>query len=128
LSLIFGRPLRFALVGAVNTLTGLAVIYALKALLDADDFLANLFGYAVGLLVSLVLNSRWTFDYKGELRTVVVRFGAVVAVAYVANWIVVRELLMRDINAYVAHALGVVPYAIISYVGMKQLVYPGSQA
>jgi putative flippase GtrA len=121
------QPMRFVVVGAVNTLFGLMVIFALKAAFGMDDFVANLVGYGFGLLVSLVLNSRWTFRYRGELRAVVPRFAAVVTVAYLANWIVVRSFLGQGVDGYLSQAMGVIPYAVVSYVGMKRLVYARHQ-
>jgi len=53
---------RFTIVGIANTLLGLAVIYLLKWLFVAGDALANLMGYAIGLVASFILNQRWTFS------------------------------------------------------------------
>src|SRR5690606_26011676 len=55
-------PVRFVLVGAANTLTGLLAIYAMKFVLGFHDVLANLLGYAAGMSLSYWLNARWTFS------------------------------------------------------------------
>jgi polyisoprenyl-phosphate glycosyltransferase len=117
------RPLRFAVVGVVNTCSGLAIIYLLKWTLSADDFAANLVGYTAGLAISLMLNSRWTFGYDGRLVEVAFRFLAVVVLAYLANWAVVRVSLSQGLNSYLCQTLGVFPYALLSYLGMKHFVY-----
>lgn len=118
------QPVRFILTGVANTLSGLAVIYFLKWAFDFHDMAANVVGYSTGLAVSLVLNSRWTFSYAGRLGRVATRFALVVAVAYAANALVVGWAIYRaDIDPYIGQALGVVPYALISYFGFKVFVF-----
>lgn len=77
--------LRFSLVGAANTLVGLAAILGLIAL-GVDDYRANLGGYAIGLALSFALNRAWTFGRRG---TPAWReggaFAATVALCYGAN-------------------------------------------
>jgi len=121
------RPLRFVLVGVLNTVSGLAVIFALKWLLHMPDVAANVVGYAAGLAISFVLNGRWTFQYKGRLGNALPRFAGVVATAYLANLtVVIGAIHGFGINGYVAQTLGVVPYTLATYFGMKHFVYAGS--
>jgi putative flippase GtrA len=109
----------------LNSLLGLAVIYFLKYFAGWSDFTANLLGYIAGLSLSLQMNSRWTFRYRGSILGVVPRFGGVVAVAYLANWMVVRSLV--DWNDYLAHAAGLPVYTAICYLGMKHYVYRAAE-
>lgn len=123
-SSVFRQPVRFLAVGALNALVGLTVIFLLKWTVDAGDTVANLAGYTVGLAFSLVMNGRWTFAFRGRLRLTLWRFIAVVAVAYVANlFVVTRAIEAAIVNAYVAQALGVVPYSLLSYFGFKYFVF-----
>ena len=72
---------RFAIVGIINTLAGLGVIYALKWQFDTNDVLANEIGYVAGLNISFILNGRWTFSFAGSLISRILPFVAVVFVA-----------------------------------------------
>jgi putative flippase GtrA len=55
------RFLRYALVGVLNTLVGLAFIWlGLQAGLSV--YAANVLGYCVGVVFSFALNRRWTFS------------------------------------------------------------------
>ena len=114
---------RFALVGIVNTLTGLAVIYLLKWAFALPDFAANLSGYFVGLGVAYCLNARWTFEFRGALRAALGRFLLTIAIAYCANLAAVYAALYFSVNSYLAQAGGVVPYALITYLGSKHFVF-----
>ena len=108
----------------MNTLAGLTTIYLLKWILGLHDVVANAFGYSVGLTVSLLMNSRWTFSFNGRLTEAAPRFGLVVATAYVANLTVVSlAIYWADCDSYVAQAMGVIPYSLISYFGFKHYAF-----
>lgn len=112
----FKRPLRFVVVGVLNTLVGLAVIYGCKYFLGLGDLAANIAGYAVGLTVSFVLNSSWTFGYTGPKLAAAARFLAVFAVSYVVNLGTVMGLIhLAGANSYLAQAAGMPVYTICFY-------------
>ena len=115
---------KFLGVGIANTLVGLATIYAAKWFLGAGDVAANASGYAVGLIVSFTLNSRWTFSYQGPRQAAALRFLGVAAIAYCMNLLTVMTAIESfGINAYVAQALGVPPYTITSFLLSKYFVF-----
>ena len=117
------QTVRFGLVGVVNTLAGLAVIYLLKWMFSTADLLANLAGYLVGLTIAFWLNGRWTFAFRGPLRSTLWRFAATIGVAYCANLVTVSVALHYSVNSYIAQAAGVVPYAVVGYCGSKYFVF-----
>lgn len=119
---------RFAIVGLANTLVGLAIIYAAKWFLGWNDILANVTGYAGGLSLSFVFNKRWTFAHFGDTAGTFCRFLVVLLVAYVVNLMSVVAAVRLGIDGYLAQALGIVPYALISYLGSKQLVFVARSA
>jgi Predicted membrane protein len=125
ISYVLGLSLvRFALTGILNTLVGLGVIYALKWFLGFTDTIANLTGYSVGLLVSYLINSRWTFAYRQSLLPVLPKYLAVVLVAYLTNLAVVHLCIVRlQLNSYLAQACGVIPYAGLSYILLRVFVF-----
>jgi putative flippase GtrA len=115
--------MKFAAVGLANTLIGLSVIYAAKWFLRFDDLAANLVGYGTGIAFSFAFNKRWTFNHFGDGPSAFFRFVAVLLVAYLVNLIAVIGALRLGINGFIAQALGVVPYAVLSYLGSKHLVF-----
>jgi putative flippase GtrA len=111
---------RFAVVGVLNTLAGLLVIYTLKYVFATPDVAANLVGYAVGLTTSYTLNRRWTFAFRGPHRDAIGRFIVVTLVAYGANLaLVCAAVSLFSVNSYVAQSVGVVPYTLVSYFGSR---------
>ena len=123
------RPLRFGVVGVVNTVLGVAIIFAAKAFLGLGDLAANLLGYGLGLVCSFVLNRSWTFRHEGRAVAAFWRFGVAFAVAYVLNLVTVFGL--RDamaVNSYLAQAGGVIPYTISFYLMSAYFVFPARRA
>jgi putative flippase GtrA len=116
--------IRFAVTGVLNTCVGLGTIFLLKWTLNASDTWANLIGYCVGFTVSYFVNARWTFKYREALHGVVLRYAALIVFAYLVNLAVVHAAIdLVEINSYIAQTLGVVPYALITYLGAKFLVF-----
>ena len=121
--LLSRSEVRYGLVGIANTLFGLAVIYTLKWF-GLGDILANAFGYACGLLLSFKLNSRWTFGFRGREGRAFVKFILVVGISYLTNLLTVMVGIHTfGINGYLAQALGVVPYTVLSYLGSRYFVF-----
>lgn len=115
---------RFLMVGAGNTLAGLAIIYIVK-LMGSGDVAANATGYAFGLVLSFTLNRRWTFRHSGPIFEALVRFFVVLTIAYAANLaVVLGAISWFDINSYVSQALGVPVYTAFSYLGSRWYVFP----
>ncbi len=117
---------RFGVVGALNTAAGLAVILGAKALLGAPDVAANAAGYGAGVLLSFGLNRRWTFRYAGRIGPALLRFLIVLAAAYLANLVTVLAALRAGLDSYLAQAAGVLPYAIVAYLGCQRIAFAGA--
>ena len=122
--LLSHTAVRFVIVGVINTLTGLSVIFLLKWALAVPDVAANLAGYGLGLIVSYFLNARWTFSFRGPLRAGSWRFILTIVVAYLTNLATVSAALYWfSINSYVSQAAGVAPYALVTYFLSKHFVF-----
>lgn len=124
IALVDFRARRFAIVGAANTVLGLALIFACKALLGFGDAAANFTGYALALLAGFALNKRWTFGHRGDTASAFGRYLLVLAAAYLANLCVTLfSIDVLHVGSYWAQAIGVVPYAIIGYLGSRLFAF-----
>jgi putative flippase GtrA len=120
--------IKFLIVGVLNTLSGLSVIYFLKFFLNCNDITANALGYSCGLILGFYLNSQWSFSFKGNFKHAALRFIFVVAVAYTANIVIVLfGISLFEINSYFSQLLGIFPYTILTYLGMRLFVFPTSK-
>jgi len=102
---------RYSLVGVINTLVGCAVIFGCL-LADFSGVMANIIGYAIGLVCSFVLNRFFVFGARGavsggEIVKFLIAFGA----AYGTNLTVLMaaQSVLGD-----GHPVAQIP-AILSY-------------
>lgn len=124
LALMDFRLRRFAVVGVANTVFGLALIFACKALLGFGDLAANFTGYALALLAGFALNKRWTFGHRGDTAGALGRYLLVLAAAYLANLgVTLYAIDVMHVGSYWAQAMGVVPYAITGYLGSRLFAF-----
>lgn len=115
---------KFASVGVLNTVLGLAVIYSLKWGLQWGDASANLAGYLVCILLGFVLNGRWTFG-KSALKTRhLLGYLLVVAVAYLMNLgAVLLSIKVLDVPGDYAQLVGVPVFTLTSFLLNKMFVF-----
>jgi putative flippase GtrA len=70
------------------------------------------------------MHARWSFSYVGSVRAALPRYVLVTLLAYLTNLSVVSiALYWWTLNGYVAQALGVGPYALVSYLGSRLYVF-----
>ncbi len=117
------QAVRFGIVGVINTLVGLAVIFALMDWFGITPIVANASGYAVGLLCSFVLNRNWTFSDQASGQPVG-RFLFAFAVAYSLNAItVVVTLRTGAVQPGIAQLFGMATYTTIFFLLSKIFVF-----
>lgn len=121
--------IRYLAVGVLNTCVGLGIIYLCLYAFHLQDAVANLIGYAVGVVFSFTLNKYWTFSSSGAAAAQFVRFLTVIGIAYVTNLATVMVLIERyGANHYVAQALGAAPYTAIGYLGSRYFAFREAEA
>lgn len=105
----------YAMVGVINTIVGLGVIFVLMYVGFKPE-VANVLGYIVGFLNSYVLNKKFTFKSKNSHTRDFVRFGVAMGVAYVINLAVLVILHYQcGVNKYIAQIVASVCYTISGY-------------
>lgn len=111
--------IRFGIVGVINTLLTLTVIFVCKSLLGVNIYVANALGYGVGLLNSFVWNKRWVFKSDGRYRREAVKFLVGFAVCYLAQFAVVYVLSSSNFVTVEVSVLGFVisGYGIATLIG-----------
>lgn len=115
---------KFASVGVLNTVLGLAVIYSLKWSLQWGDASANLAGYLVCILLGFVLNGRWTFGKSALKPRHLLGYLLVVAVAYLMNLgAVLLSIKVLDTPGDYAQLVGVPVFTLTSFLLNKMFVF-----
>jgi putative flippase GtrA len=122
-------PLRFVsflFVGLANTAIGVGVI-AGGILAGLPPLAANASGFLVGLCVSFVLNSRFTFGVRTGNGWMVLRYLVAFLVAYGCN---LGTVLLLDHlfpgQVVLTHVAGIVPYTIVFFLLAEVFVFGNS--
>lgn len=122
------QVVRYLLVGVVNTMVGLSIIFALMHA-GVADVVANAIGYAIGLCVSFVLNGKWTFGATALDAGRLLRFLLVVGVAYLAN--LAALIVARDALGWGGHLgqlAGAVAYTTVGFAGSRWFAFAARSA
>lgn len=115
---------RYSLVGILNTLTTLLVIYGLKAGFGVGDYWANAAGYGIGLIMSFFLNRAYTFGHDGAMSGAAIRFLVAFAICYAINLGVVAVLVDGiGVNGYLAQPCGMASFTISFYILLRMHVF-----
>ncbi len=124
---------RFILVGVVNTLVGLSIIFTLLQVLGLPYFLSTFIGNSIGALVSFQLNKTFTFQSNKPVHRSAPLFILVVVVSYfsaysfsdyVADGIGSFQFNLFSIsNENIAVLLGTGLYTVFNYLGQKYFVF-----
>jgi putative flippase GtrA len=114
---------RYAAVGVVNTAIGFGIIFGLMAL-GFDATFAHGSGYGVGLIVSFVLNRRFTFRSTGDPMSQGAGFLLAYAIAYSLSLGALNGLQTRlALNAYLAQIGAAVVFFGVFYLLNRLVVF-----
>lgn len=121
------RAVRFGLVGALNSVVGLGVIYGLDLGLHVAPELANAAGYAVGVTVSFTLSKTFVFRSKERVGATGPRYLMVILAAFLLNQAVLRVALALLGKGTLQHAAaqlsGMACYTAFSFLACQFWVF-----
>src|SRR5512138_166001 len=121
---------RFAAAGVINTLVGASVTLGLDLGLGVQPALANAAGYALGVLVSWVLQRRYVFRSRQARWRDRAKFLAVVAASFLANQLVLAALhaaLGQSVAARgAAQLLAMATYTTLQFLLLRFWVFPAA--
>ncbi|CAM4022053.1 GtrA family protein [Mesobacillus thioparans] len=124
---------RFLLVGVLNTMIGMGLMFLLKNGLDWPYWHATFTGNTIGAAVSFLLNRAFTFKSRVPVRTGAPRFVLVVLISYMLsfsfshsitgemNGIAIGEIYLSPDT--IAIILGSIFYTITNFIGQKFFVF-----
>lgn len=110
--------IRFGIVGVINTLITLAVIYLLQEVLDVKYTIANLAGYVAGVINSFFWSKLWVFkklnsNFIREAVLFLISFGVCYGIQFVSLLVLVELLHIPDLWAQL---LGMVVYTLCNFI------------
>ena len=110
--------IRFGIVGVINTLITLAVIYLLQEVLDVKYTTANLAVYVAGVINSFFCSKLWVFKilnsyFIREAVLFLISFGVCYGIQFVSLLVLVELLHIPDLWAQL---LGMVVYTLCNFI------------
>ena len=117
--------LRYSVVGIVNTLLGYGLIVVAMAV-GMNPFAANAIGFSVGLAVSFILNSRWTFGGNRQGIQAAMSFGLAFAFAYSLNAYILYVMLNNGWQPHYAQAFAILSYQVVFFALLRIFVFRAS--
>lgn len=122
--------MRFVLVGMSNTIISTGIIYLIYNFLGYGYWVSTGAGYLIGGIWSYIMNKYFTFKYKEEKMSVVIKFIINLVICYFISYSVAKPLCkyflkkMLKIDSVkiieeVAVLVGMIIYTIINFCGQK---------
>lgn len=120
------RFMRFLMVGVINTLLGLSVIFLFMNILDQSYWLSTFLGNTTGMICSYLLNRSLTFKSKVSLWKGGLNFLLASGITYVFSYWLAEKLVIVISGQFIgelAVLLGMVFYTISNYLVQKYVVF-----
>lgn len=124
---------RFIMVGVVNTVVGLSVMYLLLHLLGQSYWIATFVGNSIGAFVSFILNRNFTFKSQNSMSKSAVRFVIVILCCYFLSYEMGRRFVVdilknndfipKNIQTDLSVLVGTCLYTLLNYFGQKLFVF-----
>lgn len=124
------RFLKFVIVGVVNTLVGLTIMFTCYNWLHLGYWLSTALDYILASILSYYLNKHFTFQYKEVGFGSAIRFVINIAICYIAAFSVARPMVRwilyaihidfsKSVLENIAMLTGSGIFVIINYLGQR---------
>lgn len=115
---------KFCAVGLANTLVGYGAILLASFTLGLNPYAANVCGYAVGLLISFLLNRHFTFESRQAAWPALVKFCLAFLPSYALNLVVLHVTLQHlQFPVALSQALAIGSYTVTFFLLCRLFVF-----
>jgi len=123
-NLLFVQGSKFLLVGVLNAVIGLGIIYSTYNLLGLNYKLANVLGYGCGIVNSFIWNRKWTFRSKKDPKPQILLFFLMFGISYGLNLgATVLCVEVIGIPPNFAQLAGIFCYTVSNFFGNKYITF-----
>ncbi|WP_312475372.1 GtrA family protein [Neobacillus sp.] len=129
---------RFIMVGMINTIVGLSVMYLLLHALGLSYWMSTFVGNAIGACVSFFLNKSFTFKSKDSVTKSALRFIIVILCCYFIAYDIGRSFVVwilknndfihSNVKTDLSVLVGTCLYTVLNYFGQKIFVFSKKNA
>jgi len=131
---------RFLIVGCMNTILGLALIYLFYNIFHFGYWGSTAPAYVIASVFSYVMNKVYTFSYKKKDKMSMLRFVIVQVLAYVIAYLIARPLTFTVLECFrestnldiriveqIAIVVGMGFFVVLGYLGQRFFVFRQKQ-
>lgn len=113
---------RYLMVGVINTLVTLLVIYICKSIIGVNLWVSNFIGYVAGVINSFLWNKLWVFHshgrgWQGEGLKFLIGFVLCYGLQFAATWLLTTYVIYDDFLVSVA-GFSFSGYGVATVIGM----------
>lgn len=114
---------KFCFVGLINTAVGYGT-YVLLITAGLHYVVASVISQVVGVACSYFFNKNWTFSYKGQNKTVIIKFITVYTVSYFINLLTLMVFVeILHLNKLPAGLASLIFGIVINFAGQRFWVF-----
>lgn len=134
LSLFDAKLLRFLIVGVINTLVGMAIMFGLYNLAHCSYWVSSAANYILTSILSFFLNKYFTFKNKEQSLSQVLRFVINIAVCYGVAYGIAKPLCRAllsgasvTVRDNVSMLVGMVLFTGLNYLGQRFFAFKSEE-
>lgn len=120
------KLIKFIIVGVINTLVGMAIMFGLYNLAGCSYWISSGTNYVLTSILSYVLNKKFTFRHHGDIKGSALRFAVNIAVCYLLAYGIAKPLIYYllsgstvSIRDNAAMAAGMILFTGFNYLGQR---------
>ena len=117
--------IRFILVGTLNALITVLIVYLMMDKLDCNYIATNITAYIIAQMNNFFWSKYWVFaSHDGKFRREVPLFLIAFGCAYIAQFLALLVMVeICDLNEYLAQFLGLFVYGAVNYLMNKKVTF-----
>lgn len=113
---ILTQFIKYGLIGIINTLLTISIIWILTHWFNLSEYSANIIGYGVGITNSFIWNRKWTFSSKSKVSTAFLTFIIIFVFTYLLQLGALYLLLNNTtINAFACQIISMCVYTATNF-------------
>ncbi|MCH5244966.1 MAG: GtrA family protein [Muribaculaceae bacterium] len=113
--------LRFVVVGVMNSLVTLIVIFICKGVFDINEWISNAAGYVAGVINSFIWNRQWVFKSSHNAAGEAIKFGVGFLLCYglqlLFTWVLTKPMGLGELM-WTVFGFTFTGYAVATVFGM----------
>lgn len=130
MTLIDQKTIKFILVGIVNTIFGIVIMFGLYNLAGCSYWISSAANYFFGSILSFFLNKNFTFQNKDSLKNTVPKFVLNILICYLLAYGIAKPATLYALQSYsvavqenIAMFVGMCLFVGFNYLGQRYFAF-----